>query len=52
MKIVIEVTQEELDEMGLDRIELEDYTIESLDSGSPQGDIDLSGYNVHVKVVD
>ena len=53
MKITIEVTQEELDEMNFDNsVELEDYAIESLDDGGINGIVDLSPYNVNVKIVD
>jgi len=52
MKITIEVTQEELDEMGLETHEIAEYVVESIDSGGPQGNLELSGFNVYVKVVD
>ena len=53
MKITIEATQAELDEMGLDSSdELGEYAIECLDSDGTYGNLDLSSYNVCVKVVD
>jgi hypothetical protein len=53
MKITIEVTQDELGEMGFNKpVELEDFAIVGLESSCPPATIDLSPFNVYVNVVD
>lgn len=47
MKITVEVTQGELDDMGMSAEELDTTIVGDLDDSR-----DYSGYNVYVKVVD
>ena len=48
MKITVEITTEELDEMNFDETELIEHIISTLDGG----DKELAGYNFYINVTE
>lgn len=53
MKITVEVSQTEIDEMGVtDPHDFADLFADYLDEGAYANDFEYVGYNVEVKVVD